>query len=150
MDGETHLGVDATADDEVACLGEFEDTALARILVPAVEREPIGFDEGVVHGGIITVDQGQRVASVQEQVAWLVVPAFLEHHPGHARQRRESGLHRATGKNERKCSYRSEMAGGVAGAHGRGPGHDQGATLNRANSSSWSRQAVLGATPFDV
>ncbi|WP_187276168.1 hypothetical protein [Methylobacterium sp. WL116] len=77
MDGQLHFGVDATSDHKVACLGQRQRAISTGLLVTPVESEPIRFNEGVVDGNIIFVDEGECIASMQEQVSWIVLTPLL-------------------------------------------------------------------------
>ena len=69
--------MNATSDHEVACLGQRQRAISAGLLVTAIESEPIRFNEGVVNGNIISVDEGECIASVQKQVSRTVLAPFL-------------------------------------------------------------------------
>ncbi len=49
---------------------------LAGFLSPASEREPVGLDERVVDGIVVSVDEGDRIAPMQEQIVGVIVRPF--------------------------------------------------------------------------
>ena len=71
--------MDAALNDEVARLFERERGPIAGLLIPSIECEPIGLDEGVMDRTVIPVDQDDRVTSAQEQVGGGVLPPLLQH-----------------------------------------------------------------------
>lgn len=77
--GELHLRMDSTLDDEVTSLFENQGRLSARLLIAGIEGKAIGFDEGVMHGTLVTVDEGDRIAPVQIEVAGIIVPPLLQH-----------------------------------------------------------------------
>ena len=79
MEGELHFRVDPALDDEVARLLERQRRLLTGLLVAGIEREPVGLNERVVDGVVVAVDEGDGIASVQEQVGWRIVLALLQH-----------------------------------------------------------------------
>ena len=64
MEGELHLRVDAALNDEVAHLFERQRGLLAGLLIAGVECEPVGLNEGMMHGVLVAVDERDRVAPV--------------------------------------------------------------------------------------
>ena len=68
VDGELHLRVNAALNDEVSGLFEDQGRLLAGLLIASVKCEPIGLDIGVMHGALVAVDEGDRIAATQEEV----------------------------------------------------------------------------------
>lgn len=91
VESEFHLRVDAALDNEIARLLKGQRGLFAGLLIASVEREPVSLDERVMDRVVVTVDQGDRIASVQEQVGRIVVPTLLQNDADGAR---ETGLGR--------------------------------------------------------
>ena len=80
--------MDAALNNEVAGLRERQRRLPTGLFISGVEREPIGLDEGVMHGVFVAVDQGDGISPMQEQVGRIVVPALLQHDPDGAGEAR--------------------------------------------------------------
>ena len=65
--------------DEIASFLENQGRLPARLLIAGIEGKSIGFDEGVMHGVLVTVDEGDRIAPAQIEVAGIIVPPLLQH-----------------------------------------------------------------------
>ncbi|WP_342167047.1 hypothetical protein [Methylobacterium sp. SD21] len=81
MERELHLWVDAALNDEVAGLSERQRDLLSRLLVTGIEGELIRLDERMVDGITVTVDEGDGITPMQEQVCGLVASTLFQYDP---------------------------------------------------------------------
>ncbi|MCJ2070842.1 hypothetical protein MKK75_18950 [Methylobacterium sp. J-030] len=78
--------MDPTLYDEIASVFKDQGRLSAGFLIAGIEGEPISLDEGVMHGVLVAVDEGDRIPPVQEKVTGIIVPSLLQHDSDSARQ----------------------------------------------------------------